>query len=196
MSPEERKQAVIQAILHVMAKHGVQGTTTARIAAAVGVSEPTIYRVFPSRRAMLRATAEKLWQQRCEELESFTASDAMDYLRKLSEQHTQGIQRTRVSRYLQELSLARPSDGLRDYLRSVLIAEAERLAQIVEQGKKEGCIRPDADSWEVAWRIMMVHWLEATALRHGLEDILLRGFSTRVFKSILEDIAIHNGAAD
>ncbi|MCX8032743.1 MAG: TetR/AcrR family transcriptional regulator [Thermoleophilia bacterium] len=189
MKPEQKKEAVIKAVLRVIAKHGVQGTTTARIAAALGVSEPTIYRVFPSRREMLLAAAQSLWRQRREELEAFVPVDAMDYLRKLSAHHTAGIQKTRVTRYLYELSVARPSDGLRDYLRGEMIAEAERLAAIVEQGQKEGCIRADVDPGETAWRIMTVYWLEAMARLHGLEDILLTGFSTRFFDGILTDIA-------
>lgn len=189
MKPDQKKEAVVKAVLRVIAKHGVQGTTTARIAAALGVSEPTIYRVFPSRREMLLAAAQSLWRQRREELEAFVPVDAMDYLRKLSAHHTAGIQKTRVTRYLYELSVARPSDGLRDYLRGEMVAEAKRLAAIVEQGQKEGCIRADVDPEETAWRIMTVYWLEAMARLHGLEDILLTGFSTRFFDGILTDIA-------
>jgi len=191
MKPEQKKEAVAKAVLRLIAKHGVQGTTTARIAAALGVSEPTIYRIFPSRREMLLAAAQSLWRQRREELEAFVPTDAMDYLRKLSAHHTAGIQKTRVTRYLYELSVARPSDGLREYLRGEMLAEAERLALIVAQGQKEGCIRPDVDPVETAWRIMTVYWLEAMARLHGLEKVLLTGFSTRFFESILSDIAVN-----
>ena len=74
-----------------------------------GVSEPTIYRTFRSRREMLLAAADKVWQQRRDELESFEATDAMDHLRKICEYHTAGIQRTRVVRFLTELAVASPS---------------------------------------------------------------------------------------
>ncbi len=36
---------------------------------------------------------------------------------------------------------------------------------------------------------MAVHWLEATARLHSLEDMVLTGFSTRRFLSILDEIA-------
>ena len=35
---------------------------------------------------------------------------------------------------------------------------------------------------------MAVHWLEAMARLHSLEDVVLTGFSTRRFQSILDEI--------
>lgn len=189
MTAEEKQRRIVEAVLMLIAKHGVQGTTTARIAAAVGVSEPTIYRTFKDRRSMLLAAADKVWQQRREELEAFESSDAMDYLRRVSEYHTVGIQRTQVSHYLHELVVAPPTDGLREHLRDHMLNEARHLAEVLEEGKAQGCIRPDVDSDECAWRIMSVYWLEAMARLYGLEDVLLTGFSTRLFDTILNSIA-------
>jgi AcrR family transcriptional regulator len=195
MTEEEKRRRIVDAVLQVIAKHGVQATTTARIAAAAGVSEPTIYRTFRSRKEMLLAAADRVWQQRHDELESFEATDAMDHLRKICELHTVGIQRTRVVRYITELAVAPASDGLREHLREQQLREAQRFAAIVEEGKAQGCIRADVDSEETAWRIMAVHWLEAMARLHGLEDQVLTGFSTRRFESILEEIAVDPAAA-
>jgi AcrR family transcriptional regulator len=190
MPDEEKRQRIIDAVLSVIAKHGVPGTTTARIAAAAGVSEPTIYRTFRNRREMLLAAADQVWQQRRDELEAFEAADAMDHLRMICEHHTEGIQKTRVVRFLTELAVAPETDGLREHLRQQQLGEAERFAEIVEEGKAQGCIRADVDSEEIAWRIMAVHWLEALARLHSLEDKVLTGFSTRRFQSILDEIAI------
>ncbi len=192
MTEDEKRGRIVDAVLAVIAKHGVQATTTARIAAAAGVSEPTIYRTFRSRRDMLLAAADRVWQQRRDELEAFEAgaTNAMDQLRKICEHHTEGIQRTRVVRFLTELAVAPETDGLREHLRAQQLGEAQRFADIVEDGKAQGCIRPDVDSEEVAWRIMAVHWLEALARLHSLEDKVLTGFSTRRFESILDEIAV------
>jgi AcrR family transcriptional regulator len=190
MTEQEKTQRIVDAVLLLISKYGVQGTTTARIASAVGVSEPTIYRTFRNRKEMLVAASDKVWQQRLDEIESFQATDAMDHLRKICEYHTVGIQRTRVVRFLTEFAVAPPADGLREHLREQFLREAQRFADIVEEGKAQGCIRADVDSRETAWRIMEVHWLEAMARLHGLEDVVLRGFSTRRFHSILSEIAV------
>jgi TetR/AcrR family transcriptional regulator len=189
MGEEEKRERIVDAVLQVIARHGVHGTTTARIAAAAGVSEPTIYRTYRSRREMLLAAADRVWQQRWDEIESIETTDPMDHLRKICEHHTAGIQKTRVVRYLVELAVAPVSDGLRGHLRDQQLREAQRFADIVEEGKAQGCIRPDVDSQEIAWRIMAVHWLEALARLHSLEDVVLTGFSTRRFQSILDEIA-------
>lgn len=189
MPEEEKRERIVDAVLLLIAKHGVQGTTTARIAAAVGVSEPTIYRTFRSRREMLLAAADKVWNQRRDELECDEFVDAMDRLRKISERHTTGIQKTRVVRYITELAVAPPDVGLREHLRDQQLREVEHIFDIVEEGKAQGVIRPDVDSRDAAWRIMTVHWLEAMARLHGLEDYVMSGFSTGIVESILKDIA-------
>lgn len=189
MTDEEKRQCVVDAVLQLIAKYGVHGTTTARIAAAAGVSEPTIYRIFRNRREMLLAAADKLWKQRQDEMQSFEASDALDYLKKMSENHTIGIQKTRVVRFITELAVAPPSDGLREHLREKMLGEAQHLVGIVEEGKAQGCIRPDVDAQEAGWLIMSVYWVEAMACLHGLEDVVLSGFSTRAFQAVLTNIA-------
>jgi len=188
MTTEEKQQRIIDSVLLLIGKHGVQGTTTARIAAAVGVSEPTIYRTFRDRKAMLLAASDRVWQQRKDELESFEACDAMDFLNKVSESHRAGIQQTEVSRYLHEFVVAPRTDGLREHLRNNMIDEARHLAEVLEEGKAEGCVRSDIESEECAWRIMSVYWLEAMARLYGLEDVLLTGFSTRLFQDIIRGI--------
>jgi len=196
LTDNEKRDCIVDAVLSVMVKHGVEGTTTARIAAAAGVSEPTIYRIFRSRNDMLLAAFDKVWQQRRDELESFEASDSMDYLRKLSQQHTIGIQKTRVVRFITELSVAPRTEGLREHIRDQQLQEVQHFIDIVEEGKAQGCIRQDVDSEDTAWRIMTVHWLEAMARLHGLEDKVMTGFSTRIAQDILKGIEVEPAVDD
>jgi AcrR family transcriptional regulator len=189
MTDDEKRQRILDAVVSIVAKEGVQGATTARIAATVGVSEPTLYRTFRNRREMLLGAADKIWQQRHDELESFDATDAMDFLQKVCESHTIGIRNTRVVRFITELAVSHASDELSGHIRDLQYDDVRHLAAVIDQGKAEGSIRPDADSWETAWRIQSVNWLEAMARLHGLEDYVLTGFSTRRFEAILSEIA-------
>lgn len=50
MTAAERKAQIITVVLNLVDKRGVQGTTTARIAAAAGVTEPTLYKDGPADR--------------------------------------------------------------------------------------------------------------------------------------------------
>ena len=189
MTDDEKRRRIVDAVLLLVAKHGVQWATTARIAATVGVSEPTLYRTFKNRKEMLLAAADRIWDQRRIELESFESTDAMDFLRKVCASHTAGIRNTKVVRFITELAVSHPSDGLSDHIRDLQFGDVGHLAELVAQGKAEGSIRADVDPWEAAWRIQTVYWLEAMARLHGLEEHVLTGFSTRRFQAILDDIA-------
>jgi AcrR family transcriptional regulator len=54
MSPEARRAAIVAAALPLVVQHG-SGVLTADIAAAAGIAEGTIFRVFPDKEALLGA---------------------------------------------------------------------------------------------------------------------------------------------
>ncbi len=195
MTDDEKRERIVDAVTSIVGKDGVQGATTARIAATVGVSEPTLYRTFRDRKGMLLAAADEIWRQRHKNLESVEAADTMDFLRKVCESHTRGIRETKTVRFLTELAVSHAGEALSEHIRDLQYGEVQHLAQIIERGKSEGCIRPDVDTEETAWRIMAVYWLEAMARLHGLEQHVLYGFSARRYEAILDEIAVQPAAA-
>jgi len=56
MAPEERRRAIIDAVVPLLVQHGGD-ITTKQIAEAAGIAEGTIFRVFSDKRALLLATA-------------------------------------------------------------------------------------------------------------------------------------------
>jgi len=57
LPPRERRQIIVEATIPLLALHGRE-VTTAQIAAAAGVAEGTIYRVFPDKPSILDACLE------------------------------------------------------------------------------------------------------------------------------------------
>ena len=57
MAPDERRKAIVEATLPLLAQYGA-GVTTRQIAEAAGIAEGTIFRVFGDKRALLLAAAE------------------------------------------------------------------------------------------------------------------------------------------
>ena len=58
MAPDERRRAIIDAVVPLLTQHGPD-VTTKQIAEAAGIAEGTIFRVFPDKQALLWATAEE-----------------------------------------------------------------------------------------------------------------------------------------
>lgn len=58
MSAEERRESVIRAATSEFARGGYYGTSTEAIAKRVGVSQPYLFRLFPSKKAIFLATVE------------------------------------------------------------------------------------------------------------------------------------------
>jgi AcrR family transcriptional regulator len=56
MSAEDRRQAIVDAVVPLLVKHG-EAVSTRQIAEAAGIAEGTIFRVFPDKNALLMAAA-------------------------------------------------------------------------------------------------------------------------------------------
>jgi AcrR family transcriptional regulator len=59
MSAEERRESVVRAATAEFARGGYYGTSTEAIARRVGVSQPYLFRLFPSKQAIFLAAAER-----------------------------------------------------------------------------------------------------------------------------------------
>lgn len=75
MSAEERRESVIRAAMSEFARGGYYGTSTEAIAKRVGVSQPYLFRLFPGKKAIFLAAAE-----RCMELARHTMEEASEGL--------------------------------------------------------------------------------------------------------------------
>ncbi|MCH0563266.1 TetR/AcrR family transcriptional regulator [Streptomyces sp. MUM 2J] len=59
MSAEERRESVVRAATAEFARGGYHGTSTEAIAKRVGVSQPYLFRLFPGKKAIFLAVAER-----------------------------------------------------------------------------------------------------------------------------------------
>ncbi|MEV5309607.1 TetR/AcrR family transcriptional regulator [Streptomyces sp. NPDC052610] len=59
MSAEERRESVVRAAITEFARNGYHGTSTEAIAKRVGVSQPYLFRLFPGKKAIFLAAAER-----------------------------------------------------------------------------------------------------------------------------------------
>ncbi len=59
MSAQERRESVIRAAMAEFGRGGYHGTSTEAIAKRVGVSQPYLFRLFPGKKAIFLAAAER-----------------------------------------------------------------------------------------------------------------------------------------
>ncbi|MGR4853346.1 TetR/AcrR family transcriptional regulator [Streptomyces sp. LARHCF252] len=91
MSAEERRESVIRAATIEFARGGYHGTSTEAIARRVGVSQPYLFRLFPGKKAIFLAAA-----QRCVEDTIRTFAEASEGLEGEEALHSMGNAYTKV----------------------------------------------------------------------------------------------------
>ena len=60
---DERREAVIEAARHEFAQHGLHGASTDTIARRAGISQPYLFRLFGSKKALFIAVNEQCFQR-------------------------------------------------------------------------------------------------------------------------------------
>ena len=192
MTQAQRKQQILDITLRLIEKDGIQSTTVAKIAAAVGVTAPTLYRNFGSRQGILKAAHEVIFQRSMAPIESCRNPNALERLRETATAHTAWATSKKPGHRIAvfEFAVAPRRLGLSRKVRADCLAVARRLADMVDEGKAQGVIRQDVDSIEIAWRVLGCNWLESVALTMGVHDPVIKDASVASLDSILDDIAV------
>jgi AcrR family transcriptional regulator len=73
MSAEERRESVLEAAVTEFAARGLDGTSTERVAQRAGISQPYLFRLFPTKKALFIALVERCFRRVAE---AFTAAAA------------------------------------------------------------------------------------------------------------------------
>ena len=187
MTGAERKKRIVEATTEVVAKFGVQGATTSRIAAASGIAEKTLYSHFPSRREILVAALDTVLERSRDNFRRRTETNALELLRAAARRHWSSESEFVYPLY--EFFAAPPEEGLREEIRTRHQVGLELVIGIVNEGKAQGVIRPDVDAEQTAWEFFGVYWAEDVAYMIGSEEFATSGRSTLMLERILRDIS-------
>jgi AcrR family transcriptional regulator len=76
MSAEERREQVLEAALSEFAAKGLAGTSTEDVARAAGISQPYLFRLFPTKKALFLALVDRCFR-RVENAFTGAAGDAV-----------------------------------------------------------------------------------------------------------------------
>ncbi len=190
-SSADRQAQIADATLRLIARHGVQGTTVSRIAREVGMEPPSLYAHFSSRQEMLLAAFELMRDRIVKHMILPTQSNVLERMRALGETHSVLISGEFDGFVLPTFEiLTAPGDtGLREVSTERQLVTLDTLAGLVEEGKRQGTIRPDMDSRVGAYEMMLVFWAEDVTRLMGIDEFVSEGISRRILDLFLRDMA-------
>jgi TetR/AcrR family transcriptional regulator len=171
MPAQERRAALLDTACKVFSRGTYHGTTTAEIARAAGVTEPILYRHFPSKRDLYLACIEELWDRTRVLWEEAIAGeeDAAEWLSAMGRAfHGWKEQRALISNlWLQSLAEASADPKIRAYLRGHMRKVHAFVSDVVRRSQAEGGTLPDRDPGAEAWIFLGTGLIAAAGLRLG-----------------------------
>jgi AcrR family transcriptional regulator len=158
LSKAERKQQVLAHAKHLFGALGYLHTTTEKIAAAVGVSEPVLYRHFKSKKALfvellqeIRAATITRWKA-----ETAALTDPPAKLHAIADLYLGSTRECALEFRVLHRTLVECADDeeIRTVLRDFYLESETILADIIAEGQQSGVFRRSLDPRVGAWEII------------------------------------------
>jgi TetR/AcrR family transcriptional regulator len=171
MRAHDRRAALLDTACEVFSRGTYHGTTTAEIARAAGVSEPILYRHFPSKRDLYLACIEETWRRTRIRWEEALAAepDPAEWIAAMGRAFLEWReQRALISNlWLQALAEAGGDPKIRAHVRANLRRVHGFVADVVRRSQEAGGIDNDRDPSAEAWIFLGVGLIAAAGLRLG-----------------------------
>lgn len=171
---DERREEIIQAVLDLAAEQGVKHLTTQAIADRVGIAQPTVFRHFKTRDAILHAVMETVGAAMLAVAAGVLAGHgpADQRLRRLLCRQLEFISRRRgVPRVLFSERLHHEDPGLKAVVRRVMDNYTGKVADLIAAGQAEGRFRKELDPREAA--MLIVALVQGLVMRWSISDFAL-----------------------
>ena len=196
---EERKAQIVAEVLRLADEIGPDRLSTTEVARAIGLSQPAIFRHFPTKGALWLAVAEDI----ADRLQSYwAAAEAGGAGSHARLKALIGAQLTAIAEtpalpsilFSRELQVDNPA--LRDVFRKLLSAFQVRLVAVVRELQAAGHLRRDVGPEDVA--ILLTSLVQGVAIRWTLGA---RGFALvpeglRLFDVQMDLLRAKEGACD
>jgi AcrR family transcriptional regulator len=168
---EERRAAVLEAASVIFSRGTYRSTTTAEIAKHAGVTEPVLYRHFPSKRDLYLACLEEAWLD-TRKLWDAAVADEPDpalWLTAMGRAYLASKDRRGQLAHLWLQSLTEVSDDpeVRKFVRRQLQTVHRYVADVMRRSQEAGGILPARDPEVEAWVFISLGLLGTVGRRLG-----------------------------
>lgn len=176
----------------LLSRHGLPGTTTARIAQEVGISEPALYRHFLNKEeiilAALDAVSENLMGSMLEAAE--TETDVTGKIHQMSAALYEFVtSHPEESVVLFEVFSASHDNHLKQILQEKFLGTLGIMEQMLRGGIRAGDVKAGIDVELTAWKIMSLGITLNFAAMLGLSHVLTEDRALSAVDELLEDIS-------
>ena len=187
------KQIIKKAAVELIKEKGIKEFTARNLGNKLGVTDAAIFKYFPTLRNLFEEILLDFIGECKQSFSSIVLSDlpAEKKLIKLLETYELKFLETEGAMPLLCFEISRMNDvGLRELIKEYWDFYLEKVGEIIEQGKKEGTFREDADPKTVG--LMINGYYISKALRNLVSgEPIEEGFSKKIANIILEGIKKH-----
>jgi AcrR family transcriptional regulator len=174
MTAPARREAMIEIACGVFARSSYRGTTTKLICSEAGVTEPILYRHFPSKRALYLACLDAAWT-RVQALWAKALDEEPDptaWLQAMGVAYLNAKdKRARlVDLWIQALSEASDDPHIRRYLRRQIREVHDYVVEVIRRSQAAGGIIADRDPSAEAWVFISIGLLGTIDRRLNMLD--------------------------
>jgi AcrR family transcriptional regulator len=151
--PEVRRQQIIEATKELILENGLTGSSSLRIAAALGINQSTLYYYFKSRREILAATLSSIMEEIIQKA-SLSNEYSEEQFENAALTFYEMIQNDpRNARLLLEFLCAPSSEQMFQEVQGISSLFIENVNEIIKNGIGNGLFQKDIDSMIFAWMI-------------------------------------------
>ena len=177
----ERRRSILNAALTILSKEGYAGMTTSRVAGRIGVSEPILYRHFPSKRAIMRAVLDEVIARMMASFRELVAgeTDPVAALLRICRAYPELASQYRQEFRIINQTLAGNNDpAVRAALTRHYDTYRAFLEALILKGQQTGALRRDVTATAGAWH--MIHSALGFLM---VQDIRMNAASSKDFEA-------------
>jgi AcrR family transcriptional regulator len=157
MRKADRRRQLVAHAKQLFVTKGYQDTTTDKIAASAGVSEPVLYRHFKSKKALFLEVLQEIRDATLNRWNTETAglNDPMARLHAIADMYLGTTREHALEFRIMHRTLFECDDEeIAAFLRSFYLDSEALLAQIISDGQQTGVFRRNLDPRVGAWEII------------------------------------------
>ncbi|MBM3269391.1 MAG: TetR/AcrR family transcriptional regulator [Candidatus Sericytochromatia bacterium] len=159
LNADERKAQILRCATKVFAKSNYRVAGIAEIAKEAGISEPTVYKYFPSKKQLFLEILQKVGEVTLRQWQDLAASepDATSALKKIAKtQFEATISRPELLKVQFQALSESDDEEIRGLLRDNFASYVAFLVETVRLGQSQGRIDQGVDVGAMAWNILAI----------------------------------------